>query len=127
MKLLSTCLIAATLLLAGISANAECVTFMDSDCEPAYTVDTTTKQVTFSDPAASALARFQLLGENDPLPDDLAFLVREAAVRYAVLDLSAPRTWTARDVREVFRSPAEITRFFDTYYGNLELTTSARN
>ena len=97
-------------------AGADCVTFVDGDSNPVFSVDTDTHIVTFKDSAIAAFDRFQCLKDDDPLPPDLSFMASEASVRYAALDFTSPDIWTARSVREVFRSREEILIFLDRYY-----------
>lgn len=96
--------------------SADCVTFVDGDSNPAFSVDTDTHIVTFKDSAIAAFDRFECLKDDDPLPPDLSFMASEASVRYAALDFTSPDIWTARSVREVFRSREEILIFLDRYY-----------
>jgi hypothetical protein len=43
-------------------------------------------------------------------------MAREAAVRYAALDLHPPATWTLRYVLEVFLSPRDLVSFIDRHF-----------
>jgi len=116
-----TGLLSMLLALAANAARTESVVFIDDSMNPVYSMDTDTHQVSF--PANAARTRteiafdaFQRLGEDDPLPADLAFMAREAAVRYAALDLHPPATWTPRYVLEVFLSPRDLVSFIDRHF-----------
>jgi hypothetical protein len=105
--------------LAAQAIHADCVTFLDSDSNPAFSVDTDTHAVTFKDQTAAAFNRFEYLKDNDLLPPDLSFMAGEAAVRYAALGLVPPAAWSARYVREVFRSRDDVLTFMDRHYSSL--------
>ncbi len=97
-------------------ARGDCVTFLDSDSKPAFSVDSDTHALTVSDQAADSYSRFQCLKDDDLLPADLSFLAKESAVRYAVLDLTPPAAWDAKSVREVFRTRRDMILFLNRYF-----------
>jgi len=114
-------LLSVLLALAASSARAESVVFVDDSMNPVYSMDADTHQVTFVAYAPGGRTEavfdaFQQLGEDDPLPADFAFMAREAAVRYAALDLDPPATWTPRYVREVFLSSRDLVSFIDRHF-----------
>ena len=120
-KILPAALVFAALALSAQPVradSADCVTFLDGDSNPVFSVDTDTHVVTFKDRAVSAFNRFECLKDNDALPPDLSFMVREAAARYAALDLVPPAAWSVRYVREVFRSRSDIILFMDRHYSS---------
>ncbi len=97
-------------------ARGDCVTFLDSDSNPAFSVDSDTHALIPSDQAADSFNRFECLKDDDLLPADLSFLARESAIRYAVLDLTPPAAWDARSVREVFRTRKDMILFLNRYF-----------
>ncbi|GEM_PF-2668812 len=106
------------LVIAAQSISAECVTFVDSDANPAFTVDLDTHAVAFDDRVLAAFNQFECLKGDDPLPPDLSFMTREALIRFAALDLTPPQTWSAGYVREVFRSREDVMAFLNRYYSS---------
>ena len=111
----------AVILILAIGARfvvADCVTFVDGDANPVFTMDSETHAVTFTDSAIAAFNCFDCLAEDAPLPPDLSFLAKESGARYAVLGLTAPKIWTARYVREVFRSRGDLIAFLDRHFSS---------
>ncbi len=121
MKRVLTGLLSVLLALAANAVRAESVVFVDDSMNPVYSMDTDTHQVSFPSDAAgadtqSAFEAFQRLGQDDSLPANLAFVGREAAVRYAALALVPPARWTPRYVREVFLSAQDLVSFIDRHF-----------
>ena len=115
-SLLLIAIVIAAQSIVARSISAECVTFVDSDANPAFTVDSDTHAVASDDRVLAAFNQFECLKGDDPLPPDLSFITREALIRFAVLDLTPPQTWSAGYVREVFGSREDVMAFLNRYY-----------